>query len=71
MDSAPNRPDEFDWNKFLDFVNSYDPEKHGNNNHKIIQEDMIYGIGICTNSEFNFASGYRNFKEMLLKRWSK
>jgi hypothetical protein len=64
-------PPKVDWNQFLDYINSYDPTKHGGNNPTTIQEDVIYGIGICSNNEFKFADGYRNFKDILVKRWSK
>ena len=66
-----SRPSTINWNQFLDYVNSYDPAKHGNNNPVTIQEDIIYGIGICSSNEFNYADGYRKFKDILIKRWSK
>jgi hypothetical protein len=60
-----------DWDKFLDYILTYDPEKHGNNNPLTIQEDVIYGLGISTSNEFSFADGYKKFKTMLIERWSK
>jgi len=59
-----------DWVKFLDYVNSYDPKLLGGDNYITIQEDMIYGLGICSDKDFQFAKGYRDFKDILMKRWN-
>ena len=41
----------FDFEKFKEYVNSYDPKKHGGNDQIIIISDMLYGIGISLDPE--------------------
>jgi hypothetical protein len=52
----------FNWEKFKEYVNTYDPEMHGGN-WKIILEDMLYCLGISIDeNEFRYANGYKKFK---------
>lgn len=58
---------EFDWKKFKDYVNTYDPKYHANNDYKIIIEDMLYGIGISVDGKFKWPKGYKKFKDFIEK----
>lgn len=61
----------FDWEHFKKYVNTYDPQKHGNNDAVIIMQDMLYGIGISMQSErYKWFYGYRAFLRHL-KVWIK
>lgn len=56
----------FDWNAFKEYVNTYDPQKHGLNRKKTIINDMLYGIGLSTCREkYRYADGYAKFKQFL------
>lgn len=59
--------DKFDFEQFKTYVNTYNPTPQVES----IQEDMIYGVGICTKKEFKYIRGYRKFKSILIDRWSK
>ncbi len=56
----------FDWNKFKEYVNTYDPEKHGLSNDVTIIKDMIYGLGIAIDDDrYGAAAGYVRFLKYL------
>ena len=55
----------FDWQHFLDYVNSYDPKKLANDKVDIIVKDLLYGIGISLDDSFRFADGYKRFMDDL------
>jgi len=56
----------FDWEKFKNYVDTYDPKKHGLNNPETIMKDMIYGLGISLDEEeFRFSDGYKKFVQYL------
>ena len=51
----------FDWQHFLDYVNSYDPKKLADEKVDTIVKDLLYGIGISLDDSFKFADGYKRF----------
>jgi hypothetical protein len=53
----------FDWEQFLDYVNSYDPKKLAGDKVVIIVKDLLYGIGISLDDRFTFADGYKRFMD--------
>jgi len=53
----------FDWQYFLDYVNSYDPKKLADDKVDIIVKDLLYGIGISLDDRFKFADGYKLFMD--------
>lgn len=56
----------FDWEKFKDYVNTYDPKIHGLNIPETIIKDMIYGLGISSDEdEYLYVDGYKKFVEHL------
>lgn len=56
----------FDWEKFKNYVNTYDPKTHGGDNWQIILQDMLYGLGISIDDEyFKYVDGYKKFKQYL------
>lgn len=56
----------FDWPKFIEYVNTYDPKIDGNNNNKTIIHDILFGIGLSLDQEnFEFYDGYEKFKKFL------
>lgn len=59
----------FDFEKFKEYVDTYDPKKHGLDSSETIFKDMLYGIGIAIDEErFGFADGFKRFKERMSKR---
>ena len=56
----------FDWDTFKEYVNTYDPIKHGLNNQRTIMHDMLYGIGLSMDKKmYQYNQGYRKFKQFL------
>lgn len=56
----------FDWEKFKNYVDTYNPSLHGANDWHIILEDMLYGLGISIDEkEFKNHNGYKKFKQYL------
>ena len=56
----------FDWKAFKEYVNTYDPKRHGANDQIIIMHDMIYGIGLSIDKEkYQYGEGYRKFNQFL------
>jgi len=55
----------FDWEKFKEYVNTYEPKTHGINKWNTILNDMLYGLGISLDDEFEFADGFKKFKQFL------
>ena len=55
----------FDWQHFLDYVNSYDTKKLADDKVDIIVKDLLYGIGISLDDSFKFADGYKRFMDYL------
>ncbi len=56
----------FDYEKFKEYVNSYNPKTHGLNMDITILRDMLYGLGICLDEEkHEFAGGFNEFKKFL------
>ena len=56
----------FDWEKFKNYVDTYNPKTDGGGNWHTIMLDMLYGIGISLDEEeFTGASGFKNFREYL------
>jgi len=55
----------FDFEKFKNYVNTYDPERLGNNQVDSIIKDMLYGIGISLGDKFRFSDGYKKFMDDL------
>jgi hypothetical protein len=52
----------FDFDKFKEYVNTYEPEKDGCGIGDIIIKDMIYGIGISYDkNKYSMADGYKMF----------
>lgn len=49
---------EFDWEKFKEYVNTY-PDGHLDTS--IIIKDMVYGLGICISNEYEYSSGFKRF----------
>jgi hypothetical protein len=57
----------FDWDKFKEYVDTYDPDKHAASNPDIILEDMLYGLGTSLKpKEYKMSNGYKNFKQDLI-----
>ena len=52
---------EFDFEKFKQYVNTYDPKKDGCSDDTIIIKDMIYGIGVSYKEKYKFGQGYIKF----------
>ena len=52
----------FDFEKFKEYVNTYEPSKYGMDKPDVIAKDMLYGIGICLDKDT-----YLNITEMILK----
>ena len=50
----------FDWVKFKEYVNTYDPTKDSFDDFCII-EDMVYGLGISLDDKYRMADGFRKF----------
>jgi len=58
----------FDLEKFKNYVNTYDKQMgHKKYSVKTIIDDFLYGIGICLDEDNEHAQGYRKFKEELSK----
>ena len=56
-----NKP-KFDWKKFKEYVNTYEPKKHGLDDSQIIIKDMIYGLGLSADKEkYQFNNGFKEF----------
>lgn len=55
----------FDWQHFLDYVNSYDPKKLADDKVDTIVKDLLYGICISLDDSFKFADGYKRFMDDL------
>jgi hypothetical protein len=56
----------FDFEKFKEYVNTYNPKTHGLNMDTTILRDMVYGLGICLDEEhYEFANGFKEFKQFL------
>lgn len=51
----------FDWQHFLDYVNSYDPKELADDKPETVVKDLLYGIGISLDDSFRFADGYKRF----------
>lgn len=57
----------FDIEKFKEYVNTYDPKKHGLDADKTIVKDMVYGLGIALDEkEYEMADGFRKFIKHLV-----
>ena len=50
----------FNWKKFTEYVNSYEPSTHSCDDFCII-EDMVYGLGVALHHKYNGTDGYRKF----------
>jgi hypothetical protein len=59
----------FDLEKFKDYVNTYDQQMgHKKYSVKTIIDDFLYGIGLCLDEdEYYSATGYAKFKKVLLE----
>lgn len=56
----------FDWPKFIEYVNTYDPKIDAGNRNKTIIHDILFGIGLSLDQEnFEFYDGYKKFKNFL------
>jgi len=56
----------FDWLKFMEYVNTYDPKIDAENNNRTIIHDILFGIGLSLDQEnFEFHDGYKRFKKFL------
>jgi len=51
----------FDFEKFKEYVKTYDPKRDGCSRDDIIIKDMIYGIGISYDKKYYGFSGYKKF----------
>lgn len=66
---CPNKVKKFNWKKFKEYVDTYDPKKHGLNNGDIIFLDMLYGIGIAVDPNgYSCAGGFKRFMNYLSTR---
>jgi hypothetical protein len=71
MTKKRNIVKKFDWQHFLNYVQTYDPKKHGANDAEIIFQDMLYGLGISIDEkEYSWATGFRKFKQYLVERFT-
>ena len=52
---------DFDWDSFKKYVNSYDPKKHGLDSEQTIIKDMLYGLGICLDDKYENRNGFLKF----------
>lgn len=66
LESILNDEHTFNWEKFKNFVNTYDPKIHAINK-KTILNDMLYGLGISLDEKYRYFSGYKLFKQQLKK----
>lgn len=59
----------FDLEKFKDYVNTYDKQiGHKGYSKKIIIDDFLYGMGICFDEEkYKHATGYSEFKKVIME----
>ena len=63
------RCESFDFEHFKEFVNTYDPKKHGCDSPETIFKDMLYGLGIAIDKKrFGYADGFKKFKKRMFKR---
>ena len=57
----------FDFEKFKEYVNTYDPHKHGLGSDNTIIKDMVYGMGIALDEKkYSMADGFRKFVKHLV-----
>jgi len=66
-----NSMENFDLEKFKDFVNTYDSQPgHKSYSTETVINDFLYGIGICiedsVGEDFKWADGFKRFKDFLL-----
>jgi hypothetical protein len=66
-----NKVPAFDFEAFKEYVNTYNPSKHGQDNPDTIFLDMLYGVGCSVDEAFHYHQGFSNFKEMLVDRFEK
>jgi len=56
----------FDFDAFMEYVNTYDPKRHALDEPETILKDMIYGLGLSLDKDrYKFADGYGRFKYYL------
>jgi len=57
----------FNIEKFKEYVNTYDPHKHGLGSDVTIIKDMVYGLGIALDEKkYSMADGFRRFIKHLV-----
>ena len=57
----------FDIEKFKEYVNTYDVNRHGLGSDKTIIKDMVYGLGIALDEKkYSMADGFRKFVKHLV-----
>ena len=58
---------DFDFEKFKEYVNTYDPKTTGGGRDTTIVKDMVYGLGIALDDEkYSMADGFRKFMKHLV-----
>jgi hypothetical protein len=59
---------DFDFEKFKEYVNTYDPHRHGLGSDNTIVKDMVYGLGIALDEKkYSMADGFKKFVKHLVK----
>lgn len=63
---AKKTTSDFDFEKFKEYVNTYNPKTHGLNMDVTIIKDMVYGLGISLDEPtYQWANGFAKFKDYL------
>ena len=55
----------FNWSKFLNYVTTYNPKEHADLQSNTILKDMLYGLGTAISKDYEFADGFKKFKNDL------
>lgn len=60
--------EQFNWEEFKRYVNTYDPKEHGGGRNECIINDMLYGLGLNLDENlFKNKTGYERFKNYLIR----
>jgi len=55
----------FNFKDFKNYVDTYDPKRHGLNKPDTIVKDLLYGIGINIDKKFEHFDGFKKFMNWL------
>jgi hypothetical protein len=55
----------FNFIEFKNYVDTYDPKRHGLNKPDIIVKDLLYGIGVSIDKKFSCFDGFKKFIEFV------